>query len=202
MVPAAAAMGIGLAGLALAIGGIDQHGTEVGLRLTAALAFPFLAIAYAAPALAVLAPGGPSARLLARRRSLWLAFGAIFAVHLALIGWLLSLPPDPTPPALVLAFGGIAYALLAAIELTSFEAVPRRLDAAWVRGLALLGEHWVFAVFTVTLLNGATSHSRAWLPALAIALAIYAIRLAAWLRVRRPRAGASAENEVSTKPTL
>jgi hypothetical protein len=192
MAPGAAAVGITLAAVALAIVGTDQHGTEVGLRLTAALAFPFLAAGYAAPALAVLAPGGAADRLLARRRSLWLAFAAIFAVHLALIAWLLSLPPDPSPPALVLAFGGVAYALLAAIVLTSSKAVTRRLGAARVRRLILVGEHWVFAVFVVTLLNGATSHSAAWLPPLAIALATYAVRLAAWLRMRQPRGGARA----------
>ena len=167
---------------------MDQHGIEVGLRLTAALAFPFLAAAYAAPALAVLAPGARAGRLLALRRSLWLAFAAIFAIHLVLIGWLLSLPPDPGPPPIALVFGGLAYLLLALLVLTSFDSIRQRLDGAWVRTLGLVAEHWVFAIFTVTLMQG-TSHSVAWLPLLAIALAVYAIRIGAWSRAR-PRAGA------------
>jgi hypothetical protein len=73
----------------------------------------------------------------------------------------------------VLVFGAIAYLLLAGIVLG-------------VRRLEVVGEHWVFAIFTVTLLKGA-SHSPAWLPALAVALAIYGLRLAAWNRARRSR---------------
>jgi hypothetical protein len=127
---------------------MDQGGIELALRLTALLAFPFLAVAYST-----------------RRRPFWLAFAAIFAVHLALIVWLLSLPPDPGPPAGAIVVGAIAYLLLAGIVLD--------------RGWTTLGEHWVFAVFTLTLAGAVATHGPEWLPLLAVAGATY------WLRFSR-----------------
>jgi methionine sulfoxide reductase heme-binding subunit len=94
------AAGLALAAFCLALAGTDQQGTAVGLRATALLAFPFLAGAYAAPALAVLWPGRLSEWLLLRRRLLGFAFAAAFAVHLVLIAHLLNLPPSPPPKVL------------------------------------------------------------------------------------------------------
>jgi DMSO/TMAO reductase YedYZ heme-binding membrane subunit len=177
-------MGLALAVLCVALAGTDQQGTEIGLRATAALAFPFLAGAYAAPALAVLWPGRFAAWLLARRRWLGLAFAAVFAVHLALIARLLSLPPEPPPTAFGLALGFVAYVLLAGMVLASFRGFAAKMGAARVRLLRRVGEQWVFAVFTLTLLNGAINQTALWLPPLAIALGLYAARFAAWWRGR------------------
>jgi DMSO/TMAO reductase YedYZ heme-binding membrane subunit len=178
----AAAVGLMLAALCLVLEGTGQPGTVAGLRATAVLALPFLVGAYAAPALAVLWPGELSEWVLARRRSLGLAFSAVFAVHLLLIVRFLSLPPAPPPKALGLGLGFVAYVLLAGMVLTSFEDIAKALGAARVRLLRHVGEQWVFAVFTLTLINGASKHSVLWLAPLAVVLAAYAMRFQAWRR--------------------
>lgn len=178
--------GLVLAALCLALTGRGQHGTVTGLRATAVLALPFLVGAYAAPALAVLWPGKFSEWLLARRRPFGLAFAAIFSVHLVLIARFLSLPPSPPPTALGLTLGFVAYMLLAGMVLTSFSRIARILGAARVHLLRRVGEQWVFAVFTLTLINGASKHSVLWLAPLAIVMAAYAMRFKAWQRASRP----------------
>jgi DMSO/TMAO reductase YedYZ heme-binding membrane subunit len=169
-----------LAAVCIALGGTNQQGIATGLRATAVLGLPFLVGTYVAPALIVLWPGELSDWLLAHRRSLGLAFSAVFAVHLALIARFLSLPPNPPATALGLTLGFVAYMLLAAMMLASFSRVAMTLGAARVHLLRRIGEQWVFAVFTLTLVNGASKHSALWLLPLAIVLVAYAVRLTAW----------------------
>jgi hypothetical protein len=179
--------GLVLAAVCIAFAGTDQPGIATGLRATAVLGFPFLVGAYAAPALAVLWPGELSDWLLTHRRSLGLAFSAVFAVHLVLIARFLSLPPSPPPTALALTLGFVAYVLLAGMMLASFSRVAMALGAVRVGLLRRVGEQWVFAVFTLTLVNGASKHSALWLLPLVIALAVYAVRLTAWRSASRLR---------------
>lgn len=174
-----------LAALCLVLVGTDQQGTVTGLRATAVLALPLLVGAYVAPALAVLWPGDLSEWLLLRRRSLGLAFSAVFAVHLVLIGRFLSLPPSPPPTAVGLTFGFVAYTFLAGMTLASLSRVAAAMGAARVRLLRRVGEQWVFAVFTLTLINGASKQSALWLVPLVIVMAAYAIRLQAWRHTSR-----------------
>jgi len=182
---AAGAGALVLAGVCVALAGADQKGIATGLRATAVLGFPFLVGAYASPALAVLWPGNFSDWLLAHRRSLGLAFSAVFAVHLALIARFLSLPPNPPPTAFGLTLGSVAYMLLVGMMLTSFNGVAVTFGAARVRLLRRIGEQWVFAVFTLTLVQGVSQHSTLWLLPLVIALVVYAMRLTAWRSASR-----------------
>lgn len=186
IVLAGGVVGLVLAASCLALAGRGQQGTVTGLRATAVLALPFLVGAYAAPALAVLWPGKLSEWLLARRRSFGLAFAAIFSVHLVLIARFLSLPPNPPPTALGLTLGFVAYMLLAGMVLTSFSRIAKIMGDARVRLLRHVGEQWVFAVFTLTLINGASKHSALWLMPLTIVMAAYAMRFTAWWRASRP----------------
>ncbi len=187
IVVGAAATGLVLAGLSLALAGTDQEGIAVGLRVTALLAFPFLAGAYVAPALVALWPGEHSEWLLLRRRALGLAFAAAFAVHLVLIAYLLSLPPDPPPKVLGLTPGILTYVIVAAMVLASFGPIAKAIGPARTRLLLRVGQHWVFAIFTLALFKGVfIRHYYAWwLLPLMIALAAYAIRFEAWRRARR-----------------
>jgi hypothetical protein len=181
---AAGAGGLALAALCLALAGTGQQGTAIGLRATALLAFPFLVGAYAAPALAVLWPGELSKWLLLRRRPLGLAFSAVLAVHLVLIADLLSLPPSPPPTVLGLAPGFLTYLVLAAMVLASFSRIAKDIGPARARLLLRVGEHWVFAVFTLALFKGVfIRHYYAWwLLPLMFAMAVYAMRFRAWRR--------------------
>ncbi len=184
IVLAAGAAGLMLAALCLALVGTGQPGTAAGLRATALLAAPFLVGAYAAPALAVLWPGKLSEWLLLRRRPLGLAFSAVIAVHLVLIAHLLSLPPSPPPAVLGLTPGFVTYMVLAGMVLTSFSRIAKAMGTARVRLLRHVGEHWVFAVFTLGLFKGVfIRHYYAWwLLPLMIAIAVYAMRFTAWRR--------------------
>lgn len=175
--------GVVLAALCLALAGTGEQGTVAGLRATVVVALPFLVGAYAAPALAVLWPGELSKWLLLRRRSLWLAFSAVFAVHLLLIARLLSLPPSTPPTAFGLAFGAVTYMFLAGVALTSLSLHSKAVNTAGVRLLSRIGEHWVFAVFTLGLIKGVfIRHSPLYVVPLVIVLAVYAVRFQAWRR--------------------
>lgn len=178
----AGAVGLGLATLCLVLAGTDQQGTAVGLRATALFSFPFLVGAYAASALAVLWPGELSEWLLHRRRSLGLAFAAVFAAHLVLIAHLLSLPPSPPPKVLGLTPGFLTYMVVAAMVLASLSRIAKAMGPARARLLLRVGLHWVFAVFTLALFKGVfIRHYYAWwLLPLMIAMAVYAMRFEAW----------------------
>src|SRR6476661_8243346 len=183
IVLAGGAAGLALAALCLALAGTGQQGTVAGLRATAVLAVPFLAGAYAAPALAVLWPGKLSEWLLLRRRSLGLAFSAVIGVHLVLIARLLSLPPSPPPTALGLAPGFVTYMVLAGMTLASLGRVAKAMGPTRVRLLLRVGGHWVFAVFTLALIKGVfIRHSPLYVVPLMIVLAVYAMRFEAWRR--------------------
>ena len=172
----AALVSAGIAIGSLAIAGTDRHGLEVGLRLTAGWAFPFVAAAYAVPAMRGAAGEGAAVR-----GWLWRAFAAIFAVHLLLIAGLVLTGLTPTAAALL--GGGIAYLLIGGIVMTTFDGFRDRLGPTRVE-LLRLGEHWVFAVFTFTMATAVAEGVVAWLPALLAALGIYAARLVTWRRSR------------------
>ncbi|MEX2108490.1 MAG: hypothetical protein WD827_06360 [Solirubrobacterales bacterium] len=177
----AAAVAAALAIGSVAVAGTGQHGLEVGLRLTAGWAFPFLAAAYAAPAFAALRGRPRNPWLPAVQGLLWRAFAAIFAVHLVLIACLVVFA-GVAPLVLSLLAGGLAYFLIGGIVLTSFDGFKAKLGSARVDLLQRLGEHWVFAVFTFTMAAAVAEGIVAWLPPLLVAVGIYAARLVTWRR--------------------
>lgn len=179
---------LALAALCLALGGTGQQGTVAGLRATAVLAVPFLVGAYAAPALVVLWPGELSEWLILRRRALGLAFSAVLAVHLVLIIRLLSLPPSPPPTLLGLTPGFVTYMILGGMTLTSLGGIAKALGPAHVRLLRHVGEHWVFAIFTLALLKGVfLRHSGLYVVPLMVVTAACAVRFVGWRRTSRSR---------------
>jgi hypothetical protein len=184
IVLAAGTAAVGLAALCLALAGTGEDGTAVGLRATALLAFPFLATAYVASSVVVLWPGDLSDWLLRNRRSLALAFAAVFGVHLALIAHLLRLPPDPPATVLGLIPGAFTYAVVAAMVLASVGGVARAVGTDRAALFLRIGQHWVFAFFTLALLKGVfVRHYYAWwLLPLLVAGAVYAVRFGAWRR--------------------
>ncbi|HEY8082369.1 MAG TPA: hypothetical protein VIE64_02275 [Solirubrobacterales bacterium] len=188
-------MAVALAIGSVAIAGTGQHGLEVGLRLTAGWAFPFLAAAYAAPALAAMR-GGPLPWLPAVQGQLWRAFAAIFAVHLVLIAALVVFA-GVAPLALSLLGGGLAYLLIGGIVLTSFDGFRAKLGSARVELLQRLGEHWVFAVFTFTMAGAVAEGIVAWLPPLLAAVGVYAARFVTWRRGVRSRTRAAEDSALA-----
>jgi len=183
-VSTATLLGLLAATIAVLTAGTDEEGMRVGLRATALVGFPFLVACYAATGLARLWPREATTFLAARRRQLGLAFAGVWAVHLAQIGMFLSLPPDPP-----LTVGGLLPGISGYLFLTALVAfsVPpvARINPRATRAVLRLGEHWVFAVFTLALVNAGMTVSTLWFLPAGVAAAAYAVR---WRGARAPAA--------------
>jgi DMSO/TMAO reductase YedYZ heme-binding membrane subunit len=139
-----AAAGLAAVGLALAVHGADAEGLLYATRWTARLSVLLFATVFAARGLYRLA--GPVALpLLTNRRGLGLAFAAAHLVHLgALSSWFAASGERPLPVTIV--GGGLAYALIVAMALTSTDAAQRRMGRWWKR-LHLTGLWYVWLIF-------------------------------------------------------
>lgn len=165
--------------------GLGRPGLDLGLRLTARLAFlPFWA-AYAGGALVVLF-GRRFAPVKRRARELGLAFAAVLAVHLGLVSALCAIGAAPSAHVFLIFGPGAACALLLAIA--SIGPVGRAIGPAgwWVlRNLAMNYLAFDFAVDFVRR-QPPTSAVQAlmYLPFAAFAVLGPALRIAAWIKVR------------------
>lgn len=187
-----ASVGLSLALLmsaaAIAGKGLDRAGLELGLRLTARLAFLAFWPCYTAGALAVLF--GPSFEpLKGRARALGLAFAVVMAVHFGLILALCAIgAPPPLRTVIVFGPGAICALILAA---ASFEPVSRTVGPrGWwlLRNVAL---NYIALDFLIdfTRREGFASIKGlvAYLPFAVLAVAAPALRLAAFIKRRRAR---------------
>lgn len=165
--------------------GLDRPGIELGLRLTARLAFlPFWA-AYAGGALVVLFGQG-FAPVKRRARELGLAFAAVLAVHLGLVSALCAIGATPSAHVFLIFGPGAACALLLAIA--SIEPVGRAIGPAGWWGLRNLAMNYLAFDFAVDFVRRQppTSALQAlmYLPFAAFAVLGPALRLAAWIKLR------------------
>lgn len=165
--------------------GLDRPGIELGLRLTARLAFlPFWA-AYAGGALVVLFGQG-FAPVKRRARELGLAFAAVLAVHLGLVSALCAIGATPSAHVFLIFGPGVACALLLAIA--SIEPVGRAIGPAGWWGLRNLAMNYLAFDFAVDFVRRQppTSALQAlmYLPFAAFAVLGPALRLAAWIKLR------------------
>lgn len=180
-VAGAAALGAGLQ-----VGGTGLEGWHLAARWTARIGFPIFLITYAASSFARLSPA-PWSRGLVRDRRWWgLGFAASHTIHLFAL--IVALRLDPEPRTLVsLIPGGIAYAFIFAMALTSNDAAMRALGRNWKR-LHTLGIHVIWLIFTLAYAKRIPlSESRAIaVPMTLLALAALGLRVLA----RRPRRAA------------
>lgn len=139
-----AAVAIAAVALALAVYGLDPDGWLYATRWTARVSVLLFAIVFAASGINRLV--GPVARpLVANRRGLGLGFAAAHFVHLgALSTYFATSSEHPVP--VVLVGGGIGYALILAMALTSTDAAQHRLGRWWKR-LHLSGIWYVWLIF-------------------------------------------------------
>jgi len=158
------------------------------IRWTARTSLVFFTLAYVARPLVQLRPRPAAKWLLAERKWLGLSFAMSHAWHLAGIVWLAS--PDvgafiraqkPTT-----AVAAAVFVLLAAMAVTSIEAIERRVPKrAWKR-LHWTGMQLAWVAFASTYVGAIGAHPLYVVPA-AIVLAIAGVRIAAWARGRRKR---------------
>jgi len=176
---AAAALAIG----ALTHFGAGKPGLETALRLTARLAFLFFWPSYAGGALVALF--GPTFRPVKRRaRAAGLAFAAVLAVHLGLVGalcWIGSAPAAET-----FAIFGLAAAWTGLLALASIERFGRALGASgwWV--LRNIGMNYVAFAFALDFLGPRhqtpVRYLAEYAPFALLAVLGPALRVLAWLK--------------------
>jgi hypothetical protein len=181
---AAAGAALALALSALTVAGPGGPGANLGLRLTARLGFLFFWSSYVGGALVTLF-GEAFTPLKRRARLLGLAFVAVLAVHLGIVGWLCRIGQPPAAEIFVVFGLGAVWAAL--LALASIEPLGR---AAGARGwwiLRNIGMNYIafdFALDFVRPLPGVTPLRLVeYLPFAALAVLGPALRLLAWLKI-------------------
>ena len=178
--------------------GTDEAGLRALVRWTARVSFAVFLPVYTASALVRLGSGSIGPWLLRNRRALGLCFAWAHFLHLLAIGMLALLLGDAfDADGLVLVGGGLAYALLAAMALTSSDRAVRKLGARRWRVLHRAGVHWIWVIFAADW-TGLALEQPAYLVAAIAAWAAALLRLAAWLRPRR-RGAPSAERPIASR---
>lgn len=171
------------AGLHSPVEAVEQW--RLAARWTARAGFPLFILTYSASSLGRLWYGDITRTIWRDRRWWGLGFAAAHTVHLyALLKF--NRAAGQTISTTTMIGGGIAYALLYLMALTSNAAAMRALGKNW-RRLHTLGIHWLWMIFALsyigrvmrpaTMLEGAIAST--------IALAALGLRIAAWRKGRK-----------------
>jgi len=167
----------------LSAAGTDEAGLRALVRATARASFGVFLVVYVAGPLRRLWPTPASRWLVRNRRHLGLTFAVAHGLHAVAIGMLATLLGDAfRVPLLTTAGGGTAYALLAAMTLTSNDRAVRALGPRRWKALHRAGIHVLWVVFAFDW-TGLAAARPAYLPLAALAWGAAALRLAA-LRAR------------------
>jgi len=131
----------------------DTEGVRMVVRFTARSSLLLFCLAFSAAALARLWPNGWTRWQLRNRRQFGLAFAASHGLHaLALVAFA-RLDPAAFATATSLAsylFGGIGYAIIVAMTVTSFDRTAAVLGPRGFRLLHLIGGYYLLAQFSVS----------------------------------------------------
>jgi DMSO/TMAO reductase YedYZ heme-binding membrane subunit len=162
------------------------------VRLTAFASLALFLAVFVASALVRRWPRPGTRWLLRNRRWVGLSFAVSHGLHLLALIALGVWFPHPFLDhldAVTLVAGGGGFVVIAVLAATSNDAAVRRLGAARWRRLHRAGVYYLWAIFTLTLLGGATEGSRRSGVLVGILLAALAFRLSArqapGARVRR-----------------
>jgi sulfoxide reductase heme-binding subunit YedZ len=179
-----AAIETALFGAGLAAFGTDEAGLRALVRFTVRVSFLVFAVVYAAAPLRRLYPAPATRWLLRNRRYLGVSFAWAHGLHGLAIVLLAQLLGDSfaVDPATRLG-GGLAYLLIAAMTLTSFDRTARWLGSRRWGLLHRAGLHWLWFIFALNW-TASVSVSLAYLPLALITWGLLALRLAA-VRARR-----------------
>lgn len=175
----------------MAIAGTDEAGLRALVRFTARCSLLVFLPVYTASSLRRLWPSSTSRWLLRNRRFLGVTFAWAHGLHALAIGLLALLLGDAfRVPLPILAVGGAAYALLAAMVATSSDRAVRALGPRRWKALHRTGIHLLWLVFAFDWTANAAA-SAAYLPLAALVWGAAALRLGA-LRARRPASAPAA----------
>lgn len=134
------------------IAGASDDNLRAALTLTARLAFMIYLLVFVARPLRQLVRNDFSKYLLKERRSLGIAFAAVFSVHLGLIAFRFNTIPGLEYPLSSALIGGSAYALCYLMLVTSFDGPARAIGPNNWRRLHRTGLYFIGAIFLFTLL--------------------------------------------------
>jgi hypothetical protein len=181
--------GFGLALLLTAAGlagqGLSRSGVDLGLKLTARLAFVPFWLCYTAGSLVILF--GPAfAPLRQRARELGLTFAAVLAVHLGLVAARSAIGAPPGVQTFLIFGPGAACA--AVLALASIGRVGRAIGPAGWWGLRNVAMNYLLFDFAVDFVRRQAPHSLsgaiAYLPFAGLVLVAPVLRIAAWAKLR------------------
>ncbi len=151
-----ALLSLTLLGLSIWIAGMrgfEVDGVRMVIRFTARTSLLLFCLAFSAAALALLWPNGATRWLRRNRRYLGVSFAASHGIHLVAIAIFAAMDPAGYAAATSIAsyiFGGIGYALIIAMTVTSFDRTAAALGArAWHR-LHLVGGYYLLFQFMVS----------------------------------------------------
>jgi sulfoxide reductase heme-binding subunit YedZ len=142
---AAGCLALGLANAGLQ-GGWNQDGVLAGTRITSRWAFAWFITAWSASSIAALWPGGWRTTLLRRRRAVGLGFAAGHFIH---AGFFLTaiFVFDAERNIVTFIGGGLGYAFIAAMALTSNNTAVRALGPKRWKLLHQIGGWYVLLIF-------------------------------------------------------
>jgi len=180
----------GSAIVAMGLPGENLHsgrGLEHMILRSVRCALPLFVVAFTASSLATLWPSPFTRWLLSNRRYIGLAFAFGMAWHFSFVGYsILRYGNQLNARATALDLTGFVFLLL--MTLTSFRFGARQLSAANWRRLHKTGVYviWFLATY-IYLGNVRGGGDRLHYAGLAVLLAAWLLRVAAWLRKRLPR---------------
>jgi len=162
-----------------AVFGTGSEGWRMQIRTTARVSGALFLAAFLAAPLRRLRPDDVTAWLLRNRRGLGVSVGVAHAAHGLAIVVFVRLTGHETPVATLVAALS-AYAFLAAMVATSFDATARALGRRWWRRLHRTGLYLLWLVFGFTFAGAAAadpvSATYAALYVLALPLRLYGLR--------------------------
>lgn len=189
-------LGTGVASTAVIVGtfaavGTGEQGLALATRYTVRVSFPLFLLAYVASAWIRLAPSDASRWALRNRRYIGLSFALAHFIHLGMIVSYFALTPAE-PEAIVVALGGLAYAFIALMALTSNDRSVKALGRNWTR-LHTVGIHYVWLIFVLTYAPRLAEPEKLWIGVFGTGFAVAAlgIRLAARFKPRGARPAAA-----------
>jgi DMSO/TMAO reductase YedYZ heme-binding membrane subunit len=133
--------------------GFEVEGVRMVIRFTARTSLVFFCLAFSAAALAQLWPNAFTRWQHRNRRYIGVTFAGSHALHAVAIIAFAQMDPAGYAAATSVAsyiFGGIGYAFIAAMTITSFDATAAALGPRAWRTLHLVGGYYLLLQFTVS----------------------------------------------------
>jgi methionine sulfoxide reductase heme-binding subunit len=165
-------------------------------RFTARASFALFLVTYSASSLVRLWPSDATRLIMRHRRQWGLGFAWVHTVHLVALALyniiILNMPGFQT-----LAGGGLAYALMYAMALTSNRSSMMALGIWWKR-LHTVGIHWLWFIFTFSYFGRLFDPGRMMQGAILFPLCLAALGLRLWVWSRRRTAASGRQNAKST----